>query len=122
MSLFGNIGKNRKGVMIPVSNPISQENKTMETFHGAEYTPAKDKERLTRQIYRIYDCMKDGEWRSLPEIAEITGDGEASISAQLRNLRKEGNGSHTVDKRRSGAKSGLWEYKLIPNTEGEHGQ
>jgi hypothetical protein len=60
--------------------------------------------------------MKDGKWRSLQEIEIETNDGQASISAQLRHLRKDKFGSHTVSKQRRGAeKSGLFEYQLIVN-------
>jgi len=83
-------------------------------FSGATYSPEFDYSRLKGQIKRIRDLMLDGEWRTLGEIALLTGDGHASISAQLRNLRKEGNGSHIVEKRTRGDRnSGLWEYRLI---------
>lgn len=41
-----------------------------------------------------------GVWLTLGEIAEATEFAEASISAQLRHLRKAHNGSHRVEKRR----------------------
>lgn len=82
-------------------------------FDGPEYVPARDQERLTGQILRIFSLMRDGKWRSLPEIATATGDPEASISAQLRHLRKTRFGSHTVNRRHVG--SGLFEYQVIPN-------
>ena len=61
----------------------------MAKFNGAVYDPDYDDARLTKQIGRVYDCMKDGKWRTLQEISNITGDPVASISAQLRHLRKE---------------------------------
>ena len=86
-------------------------------FDGSDYISSLDKARLTGQILRIFDCMADGTYRTLNEIAGITGDPEASISAQLRNLRKERFGGHTIMKRRRSDKvcnpgSGLFEYKL----------
>jgi predicted transcriptional regulator len=85
-------------------------------FSGPDYVPDLDKARLTGQIERIFNCMKDGNWRSLQEIESITDDGQASVSAQMRNLRKNKFGEHTVLKRRRGAeKSGLFEYQLIVN-------
>ena len=84
-------------------------------FNGPEYVPQRDWERLTSQIGRVFSCMKDGRWRSLSDIASITGDPEASVSAQLRHLRKERFGSHTVEKKHLG--SGLYHYRLIPNVE-----
>lgn len=85
-----------------------------EDFDGPEYVPAFDKARLTGQILRVYNLMIDGHWRTLDEIAQATRDPHASISAQLRHLRKAKFGSHTVDKRPRGDRSrGLWEYRLV---------
>ena len=85
-------------------------------FDGSEYSPELDQVRLTGQIKRIYDLMIDGRWRTLGEIAIETHDPEASISAQLRHLRKARFGAHKVEKRRRGdEKQGLFEYKLIAN-------
>ena len=41
-----------------------------------------------------------GAWLTLAEIAESTEFGEASISAQLRHLRKPAHGRYRVEKRR----------------------
>jgi hypothetical protein len=85
-------------------------------FNGPNYEPMLDEIRLQKQLARIFTLMTDGEWRTLKEIQEETGDPAASISAQLRHLRKKRFGSHTVDKRHSGDDtSGLWEYRLIVN-------
>jgi len=85
-------------------------------FNGSDYNPVLDKARLTGQIERVFNCMKDGKWRSLQEIELVTNDGQASISAQARNLRKDKFGKHTVLKRRRGdGKSGLFEYQLTVN-------
>jgi len=83
-------------------------------FDGPDYDPELDKVRLTGQILRVFDCMKDSRWRTLSEIEEITGDPQASISAQLRHLRKERFGGNTLNKRRRGDRTqGLFEYQLI---------
>lgn len=85
-------------------------------FNGSDYIPAKDDKRLTGQILRVFDCMKDGVFRTLGEIESITGDPQASISAQLRHMKKIRFGSHTINKRARGAReNGLWEYQLIVN-------
>lgn len=82
-------------------------------FNGPDYQHELDLVRLTGQIARVKECMIDGKWRSLNEIADITGDPHASISAQLRHLRKRRFGSWIVDKRRRGKpRVGLFEYKL----------
>jgi len=85
-------------------------------FDGPAYDPGLDQGRLSGQIKRVFDLMKDQSWRTLADIQAATGDPEASISAQLRHLRKPRFGSHIVEKRRKGEKtSGLWQYRLIIN-------
>jgi len=87
-------------------------------FDGPAYDPEHDQARLTGQIKRIFNCMSDGEWRTLGEIAGITNDPQTSVSAQLRHLRKPKFGDHTVNKQYRGErKIGLWEYQLIINEE-----
>lgn len=84
-------------------------------FDGAAYVSEFDHSRLKGQMLKIWDLMKDGQFRTLQEIAQATNAPEASASAQLRNLRKQKFGSHTVERRRRGDRSsGLFEYKLIP--------
>ncbi len=85
-------------------------------FEGSDYVRELDRVRLTGQILRIFNFMAPGEWRTLREIESKTGDPQASISAQLRHLRKDRWGGHQVEKRRRGDEhQGLFEYKLIPN-------
>lgn len=97
-------------------NNIAQLDIDFETvrFNGSDYVPELDNIRLTGQILRVFDCMKSGSWRTLSEIEQITGDPQASISAQLRHCRKKRFGSHTVEKRRRGDReNGLFEYRLL---------
>lgn len=79
-------------------------------FHGSDIDMNRDAGRLKGQIQDVYNLMKDGKWRSLGDIASATGHGEASISAQLRNLRKVEFGSHVVEKVH--VRRGLFEYRL----------
>lgn len=95
-------------------------------FNGPDYIPKLDQLRLTKQHERIRDLMCDGKWRTLAEIREmiyrIHGrlEPEASISAQLRHLRKLRFGSWLVNKRRRGdVGSGLYEYQLQPQIYGD---
>jgi len=81
-------------------------------FEGPDVTQV-DRKRLTGQILRVFALMKDQVWRSLPEISRATNDPEASVSAQLRHLRKERFGSHTVERRKR--TQGLHEYRLTEN-------
>jgi hypothetical protein len=84
-------------------------------FNGPDYDPALDNKRLRKQIGRVFDCMAFDKWRTLREIERITGDPPASISAQLRHLRKARFGHYIVERRRCGAEdSGLFEYRLLP--------
>lgn len=82
-------------------------------FAGSEYEPMRDDVRLTGQLLRIWNVVSDQRWRSLDEIAQATGDPPASISAQLRHLRKERFGAHEVEKLHMG--NGLYKYRVIPN-------
>lgn len=82
-------------------------------FNGPEYVPDRDHSRLTGQILRVFDAMKDKQWRTFDEIAAITNDPAPSISAQLRHLRKKRFGSHVIERRHMG--SGLYQYRLLPN-------
>lgn len=79
-------------------------------FDGTDYDPQRDWTRLTTQLGRVYSCMNDGRWRSLDDIARATGDPHASVSAQLRNLRKKRFGGHTVEKKH--IKAGHFLYRL----------
>lgn len=82
-------------------------------FDGSDYEPQLDQTRLQKQHDRIKNIMLDGAWRTLDEIALITGDPPASISAQLRHLRKPRFGAFTIEKRRRGEfRLGLYEYRL----------
>ena len=79
-------------------------------FNGPEYQHEKDCQRLTTQIDRVRHYMLGVEWRTLDEISSATGDPVASVSAQLRHLRKDRFGSFVVDRRsRAGA---LYEYRV----------
>lgn len=82
-------------------------------FDGETYEPEHDKMRLHGQILRVWHAMIGGTWQTLDEIAKKTGDQHQSISARLRDLRKERFGGWTVLRRRRGdPKSGLFEYKV----------
>ena len=82
-------------------------------FNGPDYDPALDDARLTKQLGRVWSALQGGRWMTLREIASHTQDPEASISAQLRHLRKPRFGSYTIEKRRRGTPAhGLYEYRL----------
>lgn len=79
-------------------------------FNGPDYDHERDHERLSAQMERVWSCIKDGQSRTLRQISVATGDPEASISAQLRHLRKPRFGGHTINKEHLG--DGLFSYRL----------
>lgn len=82
-------------------------------FDGPDYDRGFDHPRLSRQIDRVYGLMKDHQWRTLSEIEDVTNDSVASISARLRDLRKQKFGGYIVDKRIRGFREdGLYEYQV----------
>ena len=93
------------------------------TFDGEGYDERFDKDRLITQLQRVYDMMRDSEWRSLKEISDtltlIYGNRfpEASISADLRSFRRASHGSSIVERHNEG--HGLFLYRLIPSPETE---
>lgn len=85
-------------------------------FDGPAYEPQFDQARLTGQILRVWELMRDGKWRTLREIEDATGDPQSSISAQLRHLRKDRFGAHTIERQHRGERArGIWEYRLVVN-------
>ena len=105
-------------IMIGFNNKQKEDElKNMsDLFDGSDIEPENDNVRLTGQLQKIFKLMSTGKWYTLSEVENLTGYTTASISAQLRNLRKKHLGSHTINKRRKGdRKSGLFEYQLIPS-------
>ena len=87
---------------------------------GIVYNPKYDYKRLNKQKDRVWAVMGSHGWLTLSEIDSKTGDPEASISASLRDFRKEKYGFHTVMKRPRGARQrGRWEYNLGENSSDE---
>jgi hypothetical protein len=87
-------------------------------FEGSTYDPKLDKARLAGQALRVYNVMQDGVWRTLADVESMTGDPQPSVSARLRDFRKEKCGSWIVERRRV-ADGGLHEYRLVLPPEGE---
>jgi hypothetical protein len=82
-----------------------------QSFDGADYQPLRDNVRLGTQLERVYGVMADNLWHTLSDIALAADAPQPSVSAQLRHLRKERFGSHTIERRHVG--NGLYEYRLI---------
>ena len=84
-------------------------------FNGSDYDHSVDAPRLTDQHLRVKGVMLEGHWLTLSEISELTGDPEASISAQLRHLKKERFGAYVIERRRRPSRTkGLFEYRMLP--------
>jgi len=87
-------------------------------FTGADYDEKRDCGRMTTQLERIVGIAKDEKWRTVERLAlELrraypdTRFPEASISAQLRNLRKIG---YRVEARNALKDGLLYEYRVLP--------
>jgi hypothetical protein len=72
-------------------------------------TEMTDGHTLTRQRELVWEAIRGGQWVTLGELAEVTGQPQASISARLRDFRKESFGSHKIERRYAG--DGLFEYR-----------
>jgi len=81
-------------------------------FDGETYEPDQDHTRLKGQLWNVFQLMSDGQWRTLSEIAESAGGSEASVSARLRDLRKDKYGAREVERKR--VNGGLYTYRLVP--------
>lgn len=85
-------------------------------FDG-ETVSRKDAPALTRQLERVFAYFDDGKWHTLFDAERDLGIPHGSISARLRDLRKQRFGAHTVKRaRRIGTRT--YEYKLIVNEAG----
>ena len=78
---------------------------------GATFDPALDTIRLNAQAADVWRAMRSGAWRTLREIADATGHPEASVSARLRDYRKDRFGAHEVERKRIAG--GLFAYRLV---------
>lgn len=84
--------------------------KTGADFDGADYQSKRDKVRLTGHLQRLYNLMQDGQWRTLGEIEDALHFPQASISAALRDFRKQKFGGFVVEKKY--VNNGLYRYRL----------
>jgi hypothetical protein len=80
-------------------------------FDGDTYEHERDGERLSGQYQRVFNLMKGGFWWTLSDLEETTGYSSASISARIRDMRKDRFGGHNVERRY--VANGEWEYRLL---------
>ena len=81
---------------------------------GATYDHEQDGARLCQQQQDVWNVMRTGRWYSLMALSQLTGHMPQSVSARLRDFRKERFGSHTVDRKRYGLYRGTFVYRLVP--------
>jgi hypothetical protein len=73
--------------------------------------------RLAGQLADIFAVLRSGEWFTLEELSRKTDAPPASVSAQIRHLRKARWGSFVIDRRHVGG--GLYEYRLALDANGK---
>ena len=95
--------------------PIEDKLEPQMRFNGSDYSHKRDSSRLSTQYWDIYNLMRDSSRRTLHRIERLTGHPPASVSAQLRHMRKDRFGGHAVNKHYLG--NGLYEYELVINRE-----
>lgn len=86
-------------------------------FGGSTYSRDLDGNRLNRQLDAVKLCLIANEYQWLtPRQFEqmLQPYSWCSISARLRDLRKKQHGSWTIQRRRSDAHPGVWEYRYVP--------
>lgn len=76
-----------------------------------------DHKRLRAQHAAVFKAMAGEAWLTLAELETATSYPQASVSARLRDFRKEKFGGHTVLRRRRRNAGGTWEYCLLLNSE-----
>jgi hypothetical protein len=90
----------------------------MRSKFGGDVSIALDEKRLGKQLARVKEVLVKAAaikaWVTLRELSVLTNFGEASISARIRDLRKDHFGGYTVQRRRRGDPTkGIWEYLLV---------
>jgi len=68
-------------------------------YAGDVYNPGRDAPRLDNQLYRIFNLMTDGKYRTVRRISQLLSIRENSVQAQIRNLRKAPHGDWKTPKR-----------------------
>lgn len=84
----------------------------MELPFDGETVTEGDVPRLSKQLLAVKSALENGAWWTPEGLEKTTGYRWASISARIRDLRKEKHGGHTVERRSVGR--GLFEYRLLP--------
>lgn len=92
----------------------------MAEIHGSHYNPSTDKKPLASQMERVRVALNAGGWKTVDEIQGYikmfydAHDPATSISAQIRNLRKEKNGGYKIITRARAGHNRLYEFCIKP--------
>jgi hypothetical protein len=81
------------------------EQNTAEVPREPKFTPPKGK------LAKLLKVLSDGRWHSPLELCELTGISPLSITARLRDLRKDDYGGHTIETKET--QPGLVLYRLL---------
>ena len=80
-------------------------------FSGSTYDEKLDQYRLGSQLNDVWQYIKDGEWHYPEEMEEALDHRWASMSARLRDFRKDRFGAHNIERER--VRGGSWRYRLV---------
>ena len=81
-------------------------------FDGDDYVADRDNARLINQIDKVRMYMENAGYLTVKQIAADLKQPEPSVSAQIRNLRKDRFGARTVNREYRG--NGCYAFKLEP--------
>lgn len=72
--------------------------------------PATNPVRNDTVIGRTFEVLKDGQWHTLADINNVTGDSPARIASRIRELRMPMYGNYNIDTQQVSAY--VWKYKI----------
>lgn len=98
-----------ESLKVSFSSAISQN--AQEPFDGVTYQD-KDYTRLSGQLLRVFEVMKDGRWYGASQLCELANVSPLSITARIRDLRKDRFGKHAIETKRAND-TGLFLYRLV---------
>jgi len=82
------------------------------SFGGSTFDEDLDGDRLRVQLAAVWKFMFDGAWHTLADIAAAVDAPEASVSARLRDFRKDKFGGYVVERQRIPNGNGLHIYRI----------
>ena len=90
-------------------------------FKGIGSENGEDRERLTGQFEGVWEIMRDGEYHTIKEVAEKTGEPAQSVGRQIRYIRSKPRGSHVLEREYRG--HGIYAFRVdFEAVKGDEGQ